>query len=88
MKVVSGKDAFTIKKALIEMRKDQYIIKNAYRKPIVPVKLIKSKYKIKLDEDVKMFDDDGYPITEGISLMNPEICSCILFNYSRFKEYS
>ena len=51
MKVVSGKDAFTIKKALIEMRKDQYVIKNAYRKPIVPVKLTRSKYKIKLDEE-------------------------------------
>ena len=88
MKVVNGKDAFTIKKALIEMRKDQYIIKNAYRKPIVPVKLTRSKYKIKLDEDVKIFDDDGYPIPEGISLMNPEICSCILCNYSRLKEDS
>lgn len=88
MKVVNGKDAFTIKKALIEMRKDQYIIKNAYRKPIVPVKLTRSKYTIKLDEDVKIFDDDGYPIPEGISLMNPEICSCILCNYSRLKEDS
>lgn len=88
MKTVSGKDAFTMKRALIEMRKDQYIIKNAYRKPIVPIKLTRSKYQVVLDEDVKLFDDDGYPIPEGISLMNPDICSCILCNYSRLKEDS
>jgi hypothetical protein len=31
LKTAEGKDRFIIKKALIEMRKDQYIIKNAYR---------------------------------------------------------
>lgn len=30
----SGHLAYVMKSALIEMRKDQYIIKNAYRKPI------------------------------------------------------
>ena len=88
MKTVSGKDAYTIKKALIEMRKDQYVIKNAYRKPITPIKLTHSKYKVVLDEDVKLFDDYGYPIPEGASLMRPEICACILANYSRLKEDS
>ena len=31
LKTAEGKDRFIIKKALIEMRKDQYIIKNSYR---------------------------------------------------------
>lgn len=34
MKVASGREAYIIKKALIELRKDQYVIKNAYRRPI------------------------------------------------------
>ena len=34
LKKAEGRNAFLIKKALIEMRKDQYIIKEAYRKPI------------------------------------------------------
>ena len=38
LKTTTGKDAFIIKKTLIELRKDQYIIKNAYRRPIVPIK--------------------------------------------------
>lgn len=88
MKTATGRDAYTIKKALIEMRKDQYVIKNAYRKPIVPIKLTRSKYQVHLDEETSGFDEDGYPITTGVSLMNPEICSCILTNYSRLKQDS
>ena len=88
LKVTEGKDAFIIKKALIEMRKDQYLIKNAYRKPIIPTKLTRSKYTLKLDDNTNQFDEDGYPIPEGISLLNPEICSAILCNYSKLKQDS
>ena len=35
LKTATGRDAFIIKKAIIDLRKDQYIIKNAYRKPVV-----------------------------------------------------
>ena len=88
LKVTEGKDAFTIKKALIEMRKDQYVIKNAYRQPIIPTKLTRSKYSLKLDDTTHEFDEEGYPIPEGVSLMNPEICSAILCNYSKLKQDS
>lgn len=88
LKVTEGKDAFIIKRALIEMRKDQYVIKAAYRKPIIPTKLTRSKYPVRLEDTTHEFDKDGYVIPEGISLMNPEICSAILCNYSRLKEDS
>ena len=88
LKVTEGKDAFTIKKALIEMRKDQYIIKNSYRQPIIPNKLTRSKYMLKMDDTTHLFDEEGYPIPEGVSLMNPEICSAILCNYSKLKQDS
>ena len=88
LKVTEGKDAFTIKKALIEMRKDQYVIKNAYRQPIIPTKITRSKYSLKLDDTTHEFDEEGYPIPEGVSLMNPEICSAILCNYSKLKQDS
>jgi hypothetical protein len=88
LKVTEGKDAFVIKKALIEMRKDQYVIKNAYRKPIVFNKLTHSTLFIPLDDLTKDFDEDGFPIPEGVSLMNPAVCSAILCNYSKIKEDS
>ena len=89
LKVTEGKDAFVIKKALIEMRKDQYVIKNAYRKPIVPNKLTRSTHVIMLPDETSSFDDEeGYPIPKGVSLLNPVVCSAILCNYSRLKEDS
>lgn len=88
LKVTSGKDAFTIKKALIEMRKDQYLIKNAYRRPIVFNKLTRSRSYIKLEDKTCRFDADGYPIPEGVSLLDPVVCSAILCNYSRLKQDS
>ena len=88
LKVTEGKDAFTIKKALIEMRKDQYLIKNSYRQPIIPNKLTRSKYVLKMDDYTSTFDENGYPIPEGISLLDPEICSAILCNYSKLKQDS
>ena len=88
LKVTEGKDAFVIKKALIEMRKDQYVIKNAYRRPIVPNKLTRSTHIIMLPDETSSFDEEGYPIPKGVSLLNPVVCSAILCNYSRLKEDS
>ena len=81
----SGRDAYIIKNAIIELRKDQYVLKNAYRKPIVPVKLTHSKAPIALDEDFD-FDEEGFVIPKGINLANKQICSTILCNYSALKE--
>ena len=88
LKVTEGKDAFVIKKALIEMRKDQYVIKNAYRRPIVPNKLTRSTHVTILPDETSSFDEEGYPIPKGVSLLNPVGCSAILCNYSRLKEDS
>ena len=72
LKRAEGRDAFIIKRALIEMRKDQYVIKNAYRKPIVPNKICRSQAPRSLDLDLK----------------RPEVVSAILCNYSRLKQDS
>ena len=82
----TGRDAYIIKKTLIEMRKDQYLIKNAYRKPIVANKLVRSHGSIKLDESYKIKGDSI--ITSGFTLCDPKICQIILCNYSRLKQES
>ena len=33
LKTAEGRDAYVIKKALIELRKDQYLIRSAYKVP-------------------------------------------------------
>ena len=87
MRTATGRDAFIIKQTLIELRKDQYIIRNAYRKPIVCNQLTHSRHFIPLDESVSL-DAEGWPVPQGISLLDPKVCSAILCNYSRLKEDS
>ena len=87
-KTAEGKNKFIIKKALIEMRKDQYIIKNAYNKPIIPNKLTHSTHVLQLNDNTHTFDENGLPIPEGFTLMNPDICEALLCNYSSLKQNS
>lgn len=85
LKQAKGRDAYIIKKALIEMRKDQYVIKNAYRKPIVFNKINRSSCASKLIEDFTL-DENNYIIPSGVSLCDPKVCSLILCNYSQLKQ--
>lgn len=87
LKTTSGRDAYIIKKAIIDLRKDQYLLKDGYRNPVVCKNLTRSKSYIPLDDDFS-FDDEGYVIPEGISLCDPKVCSAILCNYSLLKQDS
>ena len=87
LKTASGRDAFIIKTAIIELRKDQYVIKDAYRKPIIPKNITRSKHFIPLESDFS-FDDEGFVVPEGVSLCDPKVVSAILCNYSLMKQES
>lgn len=81
------KQAYVIKKALIEMRKDQYIIKQAYQRPVIPCKLIRSIFSHTALDDESYLDGQKVVI-KGVSLMDPNVISAILCNYSKLKEDS
>ena len=87
LKTASGREAFIIKSAIIDLRKDQYILKDAYRKPIIPKNITRSRHFIPLESDFS-FDDEGYVVPEGVSLCNPKVVSAILCNYSLCKQES
>ena len=87
LKTASGRDAFVIKTAIIELRKDQYVLRDAYRKPIIPKNITRSKHFIPLESDFS-FDDEGYVVPEGVSLCDPKVVSAILCNYSLMKQES
>lgn len=81
------KQAYMMKKALIEMRKDQYIIKQAYQKPIIPCKLTRSvRTHIPLDDQSYLNGQEV--VVKGISLMDANVVSAILCNYPKLKEDS
>lgn len=88
LKKTSGKDAYTMKKALIEMRKDQYVIKQAYLRPLVPIKLTRGgSHYVPLDDN-SYLNEDNVVVVQGISLMDPKVVSAVLCNYSKLKEDS
>lgn len=84
-KKASGKEAYIIKKTIIELRKEQYLVKDAYRNPVVCRNLTRSrKPPIPLDGEIWL-NKDGYCESRGIELVNPAVCSAILCNYNQLK---
>lgn len=89
-KTTTGRDRYIAKKALIEARKDQYFLKNAYQQPITPkkitrvraVKVLPSKEWVEHGENFA----DLRVCYEGASLLNPKAISATLCDYSRLKE--
>lgn len=86
LKTASGRRAYLLKKQLIEMRQDQYVIKAAYRKPIYCINVLKSLYKANLDENIWVAAD-GNPISDGIvNFFNESHISALLQDYSRIVQ--
>ena len=86
-KYAKGRKRYLLRKQLIEMRKDQYVIRSAYVKPITFTNVLRTPSTICFDESIEI-QSDGTIKTKGFSLMNPEHVSIILCNYSKIKQYS
>ena len=84
-KVAKGKRKYLLKKQIIEMRKDQYQIKNAYKPITYCLNLIKTIPYLDLTDHFKI-DEEGNIVNTGlISLFNPTHVSLLLCNYSKIK---
>ena len=82
----TGRRKYLLKKQLIEMHQDQYIIKNAEKPPVRTAALTKSINSLDLQETIT-FDENGEPQSNCIiNLFNPIHVSAILCNYSALKE--
>ena len=87
-KEASGKRKFLLRKQLIEMRQDQYVMKSAFRKPIYFVNAVKSFPKIDFDENITITPDKKIKSDGLVSLFNPLHISALLRHYSKLKEDS
>lgn len=81
----AGKQKFLLKKSIIELRKQQYILKGSYYRPITPINVIRKIHDVDLSDNIKL-DADGNIITEGFTFLNPDHISAVLCNYSKIKE--
>ena len=87
LKTAQGKDAYIAKSAMIELRKDQYVIKDAYKKPVNTMSYIHSKAPIKLDGEITI-DAEGSCHSTGIVFTDSAVIEAILCNYSNLKQNS
>lgn len=85
-KVATGKRRFLLKKQLIEMRKDQYVLKNTFKAPIHCLNTTKSFNRITLEEKISVNEDGSLKIEGNFSLLNPDHVSAVLCNYSKIKQ--
>lgn len=82
----TGKRKYQLKKQIIEMCQDQYIIKNAYQSPIYAQNLVKSTSSIDLSETFYI-DAEGNIKSDGlVTLLNPDHITALLCNYAQIKQ--
>lgn len=87
-KKATGKKKFLLKKQLIEMCQNQYLIKSEYKQPIYSSNAIKSFCKADLSDKITI-QENGEPYNNGlISFFNHKHISALLCNYATLKEES
>lgn len=85
-KAARGKKKYLLKKQLIEMRQDQYVIKNSYRQPMYCINGVKCFTKLDLSESIHI-NGKNLPESNGLlSFFNPKHISALLCHYSKLKE--
>lgn len=81
-----GKNAYTLKKQIMEMYSNLYEMKKAFNPPIYTNSIVKSVAKFDLSDYITI-GEDGLPHNRGyISFFNEEHISLLLCNYSKLKE--
>ena len=85
IKIATGKKKYLLKKQLIEMRRDQYALKNSVKVPMYLAPTPRGLNKIDLSER-RWVDAEGNPQSDGlISFFNPNHILAILSNYNALK---
>ncbi len=89
IKSLEGKEQAKMRKTIIEMRKDQYAIKNAFRKPMYARSIVPTTPTYSMDGDTGYFGSDGEwnAVSENfLDLWNPRHVSELLANYATIKD--
>ena len=81
----SGHDKYVAKQAIIELRKDQYTVKDSILQPTVARMITRSHNWVPLD-GIETIEQDGRISTTGVSLCSPKVCQAVLLNYSQLKQ--
>lgn len=85
-KAARGKEKYLLKKQLIQMRQDQYVLKSSAQPSMHVVNVFRNFNYIDFNENITVAED-GTVTSDGIvSFFNPKHISALLCNYSKLKE--
>ena len=86
-KTLRGKAAYNMKKQIIAMRQDQYVMKNSYRPVSVNcANTIKNFKKLDLSEEIYLDENGEVKSTGFLNFYNTNHVSALLCNYEKLKE--
>lgn len=83
LKTLHGKDAYIAKQAIIDLSKDQYLIRSAYKPTTVAMAPTRTPTPTRLSSEEIFLHA---PLYAGVSLLDPKVCSAILRNYSKLRS--
>ena len=84
-KKATGSLLYSLKKQIIEMRQDQYVLKESHHPRSYSTNITKSAYKLDLNEKI-IINNEGIPESNClINFFNPKHISILLCNYHKFK---
>ena len=84
--LAKGQQRYSVKKNIIELYKDTYVLKSAYRGTINYSNPIKSATSLDIYENVTIDKDGELIIDANLSLMVPKHVCALLCNYAKLKE--
>jgi predicted Zn-ribbon and HTH transcriptional regulator len=84
-KKATGRKKYLLNKQIIEMRKDQYVIKNIFKQPMYSRNLIKTLTRTNLDEKITINAAGDVESTGIINIYNPAHVVILLCNYAGLK---
>lgn len=89
LKTAEGPAKGKAQKFLIEARQNQYSIRSNVNQPVArggsKTKNPKYIYNIKFDGYIT-FDKNGYCVSHGVTLVDPQVCMAILHNYEELEN--
>ncbi len=85
-KKAKGRKRFLLKQQIIQLRQDQYVLKNSYKQPINCLNGIKNFYTMNFDDNIFIKENGQIEDKSLISFMNPKHISALLCHYSQLKE--
>ena len=84
-RLAAGKRKYLLKKQIIELRQDQYVLKNSFKKPVYSRGTIKTMAKLNLDEKITVDAEGKVHSTGLLNFFEPAHMVALLCNYSNLK---